>query len=193
VVKWKWNTTGFRWGVFHIYHCHSWSEVYYIITTVMFLSSYLVWIFGVYSQCHIWGLHWPRSMGRRGRQTYKILKFVVGPSRLDCILTDGSTLDPVMRYGSICATNDSGEGSIIKWCWRGGGPFIYTTAYSSNFETNIVTRPGLVNLWCRKYFLGTWHSRPSQIFFYVFCLTISPILSRIFVHTAWLKKMDSIS
>jgi len=48
-------------------------------------------------------------MGRRGRQTYKALKYVVGPFRLDYIPTDGSILDPFMRCGSICANNGGGE------------------------------------------------------------------------------------
>jgi hypothetical protein len=47
-------------------------------------------------------------------------------------------------------------------------PFIYTTTYSSNFETDIVSRPGLVNLWHRKYFLGMWHSRLCQLLFMSF-------------------------
>ena len=74
----------------------------------------------------------------------------MGPFRLDCILTDGSILDPVMRYGSICANN----GGV------GGEPVIYVTAYINNFETDIVTRPELLNLQWQKYFLGTWHSQP---------------------------------
>jgi len=58
-------------------------------------------------------------MGRRVRQTYKILKFVVGPFRLDCIPTDGSILDPVTRYGSICANNDSGGRAPLSSCAGG--------------------------------------------------------------------------
>lgn len=86
-------------------------------------------------------------MGRRGKQTYKILRFVVGPLILDFILTDGSILDRVMRYGSICANNRGGRGV--------GEPVIYATVYSNNFETGRMTRPGLLNLRCRKDFLGT--------------------------------------
>jgi len=98
-------------------------------------------------------------MGRRGRQTYKIPKYVVGPFRLDCIPTAGSILDPVMRCGSILLIMVGGE-LHYHVVLVGGEPVLYATAFSSNFETDIVTRPGLLNVQCRKYFLGTWHSQP---------------------------------
>jgi hypothetical protein len=55
--------------------------------------------------------------------------------------------------------------SVLIMGW--GGAVIYATAYSNNFETDIVTAPGLLNLTVQETF--PWHVAFTAVLTFFLC------------------------